>query len=216
MLLIHGIMVLEVINMIIYKITNNINGKVYVGQTVRTLEERRAEHKRHAKIVVGKAIRKYGIENFTFVVVEEASSIEELNELEIKWIAHYNCIIPNGYNQCYGGENTVGFNHRNESKKKMSEKKTQQYQGDGNPFFGKTHSDEQKAKWSKERKGRDLSKATQASLESVRRKVVNLDTGELFDSVREAASNYNLKETHVSRVCRGGRKTTGGFRWQYQ
>lgn len=201
--------------MILYKITNSINGKVYVGQTVRTLEERIAEHKRKSHTIIGKAIKKYGAENFTIELLKEASSIEELNDLEISWISQCNSLIPNGYNQCFGGDNTKGFHHRESSKQKMSESKKTAFLGETNPFFGKTHSDEQKAKWSRERKGRDMSKVTEASLESIRRKVINLDTGEVFNSVREAAGKYDLKETHISRVCRGGRKSTGGFRWQY-
>lgn len=201
--------------MIIYKITNNINNKVYVGQTVRTLEERMAEHQRHSRIVVDKAIKKYGIDNFEIEIIDKASSIEELNELEIKWISFYNSIAPNGYNQCIGGDNTLGYNHKEESKKKMSKAKKKMYLGENNPFFGKTHSDHQKAKWSKERKGRDMTKVTEASFEKTRKKVINLDTGEVFDSIQDAADKYNLKHTHISRVCRGGRKTTGGFRWAY-
>ena len=68
--------------MIIYKITNLINGKVYIGQTTRTLEERMNEHYRKSDIVVDKAIQKYGRENFSTEVVDDADSIEELNEKE--------------------------------------------------------------------------------------------------------------------------------------
>lgn len=46
-------------------------------------------------------------------------------------------------------------------------------------------------------------------------KVVNLDTKEVFNSVNEAAKKYNIIPTHISRVCRGKRKHTGGYRWQY-
>ena len=43
----------------------------------------------------------------------------------------------------------------------------------------------------------------------------NVDTGEVFDSVKKAAEKYGLKDTHISRVCKGKRKTTGGFKWEY-
>lgn len=201
--------------MFIYKITNNINNKVYVGQTARTFEGRMAEHQRHSRTAIDKAIKKYGIENFTIEVIDQADSINELNKLEIKWISHYDSMTSKGYNQCIGGENTLGYNHREESKKKMSEAKKKVYLGENNPFFGKTHSDNQKAKWSKARKGRDMSKVTEASFEKTRRKVINLDTEEIFNSIQDAADEYNLKHTHISRVCRGGRKTTGGYRWAY-
>ena len=47
-------------------------------------------------------------------------------------------------------------------------------------------------------------------------KVRNVETGEVFNSVKEAAREYNLKETHITRVCKGKRKTTGGFHWCYE
>ena len=104
--------------MIIYRIHNSITGKDYIGQTIRSLEERTAEHIRKNNSVISKAIKKYGIENFVIEEIDSASTIEELNEKEIYWISKYNSIVPNGYNQCIGGGNTFGFHHREESKKK--------------------------------------------------------------------------------------------------
>lgn len=201
--------------MIIYKITNLTNGKMYVGQTVRDIDTRIAEHKRKRNSIVSQAIKKYGKENFMIEVIDECDNIDDLNRKEIEWIQHYGCVVPFGYNQCYGGNNTMGYNHKEESKKKMSKSKEDVFLGEENPFFGKTHSVEQKAKWSKERKGRDMTKVTEASFEKTRKKIINLDTEEIFNSIQEAADKYNIKNTHLSRVCRGGRKRTGGFRWMY-
>ena len=105
--------------MLIYRITNNINHKVYIGQTCRTLDERTAEHIRHSTTAIDKAIRKYGIDTFTVEQIDTASNIDELNQKEIYWIAKYNCMVPNGYNQCVGGDNTFGYHHKEESKQKM-------------------------------------------------------------------------------------------------
>ena len=74
----------------IYLIKNNINGKVYIGQSTN-IYERWSEHKRIAKndltikYPLYLAMRKYGIENFTFSIIEECSQ-ELLNEREIYWI----------------------------------------------------------------------------------------------------------------------------------
>ena len=65
--------------MLIYKITNIINNKSYIGQTIKTAEERWKEHKAHAfgshpndqNKTLYKAIRKYGVENFTFEVLQD-------------------------------------------------------------------------------------------------------------------------------------------------
>ena len=95
---------MRVIVGIIYKITNLINGKIYVGQTRRTLEERIGEHKRHKNGLIGLAIKKYGWKNFKVEVLEECTSSDQLNEREIFWIAKLNCKIPNGYNKTDGGD----------------------------------------------------------------------------------------------------------------
>lgn len=81
----------------IYKITNLVNGKIYVGQSVH-IERRWMEHcLPSAHSLIGKAIQKYGKENFSFQIVEECS-VELLDEKEEYYISHYNSIVPNGYN----------------------------------------------------------------------------------------------------------------------
>lgn len=92
----------------VYKITNKINGKIYVGQTTREPIERFKEHK-HADSIIGKAIRKYGAENFIVEILAECENVDELNESEIFWIAELNCKIPNGYNVTDGGSYYWGF-----------------------------------------------------------------------------------------------------------
>ena len=98
--------------MIIYKVTNKVNGKIYIGQTIRTLEQRKWQHldcaKNGVKTHFYNAIRKYGEENFVFEIIDEASSLQELNELERYYIAKFNC-IENGYNMVDGGNNNVMF-----------------------------------------------------------------------------------------------------------
>lgn len=82
----------------IYKIENILNGKIYIGQSVR-IERRFQEHimKSHNSQKIDKAINEYGIENFQFSVVEECSK-EDLNTREDYWIQYYQCIYPKGYN----------------------------------------------------------------------------------------------------------------------
>ena len=94
--------------MFIYKITNKLNGKIYVGQTTRNPIERFKEHK-HADSIIGKAIRKYGTENFEIDILDECETFDELNECEMFWIAELNCKVPNGYNVTDGGSYYWGF-----------------------------------------------------------------------------------------------------------
>ena len=91
-------------NMIIYKITNNLNGKVYIGQTTRSLAARIYEHI-HNHSRVGKDMVKYGRDNFDISVIDNAKTKEELDDLEIFWIAWYNS-TQNGYNILRGGKAT--------------------------------------------------------------------------------------------------------------
>lgn len=85
----------------IYKITNKINGKIYIGQSVN-IERRWRDHKKaNADYPIHKAFKKYGIENFDFEVLEECP-IRELNQKEQKYIIHFNSLVPNGYNIIFG------------------------------------------------------------------------------------------------------------------
>lgn len=100
----------------IYKITNLINGKIYIGQSVH-IEHRFQEHhseyeqERQKDKPLYKAFQKYGIENFTFEVIEECSDVE-LNTKEEYWITYYDSLTHhNGYNIRSGGEGNYGENH---------------------------------------------------------------------------------------------------------
>lgn len=84
----------------IYKITNLINGKIYIGQTTYSLKARFTCHKHHiaGKSLMTDAIKKYGRENFTIEEIEVCKNQKALNKAESKWIAFYDCIAPKGYN----------------------------------------------------------------------------------------------------------------------
>ena len=93
--------------MIIYKIVNNINNKIYIGLTTKDLSRRVAEHIRENKSYVQKALNKYGLESFTISVIDHAESKEILKEKEKYWIKYYNCKSPNGYNLTDGGDGLI-------------------------------------------------------------------------------------------------------------
>lgn len=205
--------------MIIYVFTNKINGKQYVGQTVRTFEERFGEHKRK-KSIFNSALKKHGESNFDYTTVDSAETIEELNRKEVEWIQKLGCVEPFGYNLCYGGNNTMGFNHKPESRLKMSvtKKAIGSAKGKRNHFYGKKHSDETRKKmreaWKTKRVMTDEMK--QKIREShVTKSVINLTTGETFESIKKASEHYGIEATHITRVCRGKRKSCGGYKWAY-
>lgn len=140
--------------MIVYKTTNLINGKVYVGKS-----KFNKKNYYGSGILLKRAISKYGKENFVKEILEICINEQQLNEKEIKWIAKINCIQPNGYNISLGGTggNTL-TNHPNieEIRKKLKNKIPTKHskewieylkntrKGVGNPFFGKKHSNEKK------------------------------------------------------------------------
>lgn len=85
--------------MFIYKITNKINGKVYIGQTIRSISVRFCKHCNNSKnTVISSAIKKYGRDNFTVEEIDGANSQSELNYKEWLWIQKSNSLVPNGYN----------------------------------------------------------------------------------------------------------------------
>ena len=105
---------------VIYKITNTLNGKPYVGQTQRQLKVRIHKHK-YGNLYIDKVIQKHGWEgNFTVEVLEECATIEQLNAREKFWIAELNSKVPNGYNLTDGGLGHVGRSPSKETRAKIS------------------------------------------------------------------------------------------------
>ncbi len=105
----------------IYKITNLINNKVYIGQTINDIHQRWNGHcNTKAKTAIASAIKKYGKDNFEVKIMAKANSIEELNHREAYYIKLLNTLSPIGYNLTRGGEGTVGRKHSIETKEKMS------------------------------------------------------------------------------------------------
>ena len=98
----------------IYKIENKINGKVYIGQTVKSIQKRFTQHKNNSnkpyfsQIILYKAFNKYGIENFECTEIEEVPN-ELLDEREKYWIEYYNSYFD-GYNSTLGGRATQLYN----------------------------------------------------------------------------------------------------------
>lgn len=126
--------------MIVYKTTNLINGKIYVGQdrynNVLYLG---------SGLLLHKAIKKYGIENFSKEIIEECFSEKDLNEKEIFWIKTLNSINPSiGYNIAIGGAGGDTISHhprKDEIGANLSKKLKERYKDKTkHPSFGKIQS----------------------------------------------------------------------------
>lgn len=98
-----------VFNMVIYLITNRINGMQYVGQTKYSAAFRFRKHchpKSGGISYLKRAILKYNKDNFSHTVLSNCSNQEQLNDAERYWIDYYQTLAPNGYNLDLGGNNS--------------------------------------------------------------------------------------------------------------
>jgi group I intron endonuclease len=186
--------------MIIYKVTNKINGKAYIGQTVNGLEQRKQDHISRAlnkenTFYFHHAIRKYGPENFSWEIIHNTiDNIDELNEFETHYIDHYNTFGKGGYNSTSGGMNYTrsedtkkklsrankGKKLSEDHKKKISETLKGKYSGKKSCWYGRHHSKETKKKLSKIKKGRYVGKDSPYAKATI-------IGGKYFDTMNEAA-----------------------------
>jgi group I intron endonuclease len=148
--------------MLIYLARNSVNGKVYIGQTIRSLEERKSDHLRQAikqsrRSHFHAAIRKYGFEVFEWEILERILVREALSPAECYWIHKYKSTNPRkGYNNTTGGEH---YEHTEQARRNISlagkGRKLSTGQIDGirirmrspdNPWRGRHHTAESNAK----------------------------------------------------------------------
>lgn len=117
----------------IYKVTNKINGKIYIGQSKNIKEkwtghkndsfcseEKWKANKRHEQTHFHRALRKYGKQNFKWEIIEECKK-EELAEKEKFWIKYYSSYGENGYNMTYGGDGCSLINSAESSNSKITQ-----------------------------------------------------------------------------------------------
>lgn len=228
----------------IYKITNKINGKFYIGQSIH-IEHRIMDHKapRSSKrnYPICRAIKKYGRENFSYEIIE-VCQLEQLNEKEINYIK---TLCPH-YNISEGGSGNRGYCPSPELRKHLSRKNKEYWENLSdekkiivmrNLKTKKNHlvREVTKKKISETLMGHNYNTPKSNSLRSdfmkeysknhdmARRKraVLQLDkiTGEVlneFETIKQAAEAVAVGPTCVLGVIKGRRKTTGGFRWEYK
>ena len=115
----------------IYKITNNLNNMVYIGSSI-DVERRWRQHKEasinekdhHYNYPLMIAFRQFGVDNFTFEIIDTLPDYQTMIKAEHNWIIKENCIVPNGYNQT---DNTNSPMFDPNIAKKMSDTKRDKY-----------------------------------------------------------------------------------------
>lgn len=128
----------------IYKITNIQNNKVYIGQTIRPIQDRFHRHINDALNNIldthfARAIRKYGKDNFIIEQIDQAQTQDELNKKEQYWIQYYNS-VQNGYNETDAISKCGGNTYQSKTEKEMKaikEKIRQTKLGAKNPMAKK-------------------------------------------------------------------------------
>jgi group I intron endonuclease len=115
--------------MFIYKLTNTLNNKIYIGLTTETISERcrkriaEAKYRESRNSYILNAIRKYGSKVFKVEQLDTANTLEELQQKEIFYIEKYNSTNRNiGYNLTKGGEGNLGLKMSEETKEKIRQK----------------------------------------------------------------------------------------------
>jgi group I intron endonuclease len=203
----------------IYSITNKINWKRYIGQTIeKNIQDRWKSHfKQNSNCRYLKyALAKYGKENFKFEVILECDDID-LNNRELYYMKYYNTIVPNGYNLREAGNHG---RHNEETKRKISQTVKERYSnlpdsekkalaerqsGINNHNFGKKMSDEQKQKISQNMKNKKPIEC------------YNLDNQlvKTYESISEASKELNGSQRNISKCCLGKGRTAYGFIWKF-
>lgn len=195
-------------HMIIYMAKNIVNGKAYIGQTIRSLSDRMSKHfydafQRTEDYYFYRALRKYGKESFVWGVICECKTQKELDSAEIKYISHFKTNERNhGYNIKIGGNGgshsdetkekiriaNTGYKHSKSAKKKMSVSKS----GKNNPNYGKPMEKSRREKISKSHVGL---KHTPETIEKIRQaKTGTIITKETRIKISEAKTGKTFSD----------------------
>ena len=196
----------------IYKIINTENQHIYIGKTDRTVEERWKEHLKDCNRTnfgnrpLYRAINKYGKDKFLIEQIEECS-FDEAAEREKYWIEYYGS-FKNGYNATIGGDGKPYLDYDLIYRTYLeckSRSKTAQILGIDRSNVNRIIAGFKNNPYSKN--------------EALFKPVARLDKDtkevlEVFSSVTEANKKYKCNG-HIGSVCKGKRKTAGGYGWKY-
>jgi group I intron endonuclease len=198
----------------VYKHTSP-EGKIYIGCTslkpTRRWDNGNGYKHRHKEFY--NDIKKFGWNNFTHEIVASGLSADEGYALETDLIRQFDTTDPDrGYNKSIGGRGPFGCVHDEEFRRKRSAATS----GTNNPMYGKPCTEERRQKISEAHKGL---RHTEESIEKMRKvhskRVLCVETGEVYSSVLEAAKTIGAYPQNISAVCCGKQKTCAGYKWMY-
>lgn len=193
--------------MLVYKITNKLNGMCYVGQTTQSLLERWRQHclPSNRSKRIRNAIQKYGQNNFYIETLGTYDSREDLNNAEEYFVDWFNCVSPNGYNLQTGGDAPI---MSEETRQRISQAKL----GPKNPMFGGNFSKEHLRRMSESQmgrtsamKGRNHSAATRAKMSLAQSGPNNANYGKKMSVTRKkilSAAHLKYYKQHPEKLER--------------
>lgn len=210
----------------IYKITNDINDKVYIGKTLYTIERRWNQHKNNAlsqkKLVhlpLYSAMNKYGIEHFSISEVEKVDDEKCLSEREQYWIKYYNT-YKYGYNATIGGDGAQLYDYDYIWELWAQGKTIKEISAiiQCTDYVVRTVLDIHNIS-TEERKTRSAHRQDE-SHQLYRRAVnqIDINTNQIihsYASVREAANIIECDNSYLSKICNAN-KIAFGYKWEYQ
>lgn len=209
----------------IYKMTNRLNGKVYIGSTSNS-KVREELHFKNSMIKQRKHLPLYsemiliGKENFVFEMIEECE-VSEIEEKEAYYIAKYNSTI-NGYNTVTTTHPMHDEKFREQNSKRLTEWNKEMWQDkEYRAMKSKESSKLQKERLKSPKYLAEKSAQLKQYTDSIKKPVGQYDKqGNLiavFDGVREAERETGIDNSAIARVARGDkyRKTAKGFVWKY-
>lgn len=211
-------------NFCVYCHTNKLNGKKYIGITKQKPEERWRQGKGYKKGAFHNALKKYGWDGFSHVVLYSELSEVEAKEKEIELIAKYHTNEEaNGYNITEGGDGTSGYKRSADEIKAMSISRKGRHVGNRNPMYGKSgllapHYGIPMSDSAKEKAGAAIRARHIEGAYRNLSKAVLCEKGEeiiRYESIAVAERSTGVPGSLISRVCKGKRKTAGGYNWKY-
>lgn len=201
------------------------NGKRYIGQTCLNPERRwNNGHGYDNCTYMHRAIEKYGWDNFKHEILCVVHTRKVANLFEQHYIAKYDTFNEeHGYNLTEGGAGVVGCTWDEERKRERSKR----ISGEGNPMYGRRHSEESLKKMSENRKGKYVSpemrefrsnilrEANRKRRTPIRQLDMDGNLVAIHDGFGELEKSTGFKHSDIIGVCQGKRDCAYGFRWEY-
>lgn len=179
----------------VYKITNKLDSKCYIGLTKQTLSARWHQHCNCKKRIqyINKALDKHLATNFSIIELGYYEDLTSANNAEIYFIEYFNCLAPNGYNLHTGG---ASHQVSEITRQKMSIAKK------GKSSNSKGHISKFKGK--------------KSTTKPAYKEIICVETGKNYPSLKAAAIELKLNYQKISNVLTGHRKHTGGLSFIYK